>query len=86
VAKYSLFIKPSAAREIEAVPKPDRLRIIERIHRLSSDPWPPGCEKLSGDEKYRIRQGNYRILYTIDGDELVVVVVRVRHRREVYRR
>jgi mRNA interferase RelE/StbE len=86
VARYSLFIKPSAAREIEAVPKPDRLRIIERIHGLSSDPRPPGCENLSGDEKYRIRQGNYRILYTIDGDELVVVVVRVGHRREVYRR
>jgi mRNA interferase RelE/StbE len=86
VAKYSLFIKPSAAKEIEAVPKTNRVRIIERIHSLSTDPRPPGHEKLSGDDKYRIRQGNYRILYTISGNELVVVVVRVGHRREVYRK
>lgn len=86
MAKYSLFIKPSAAKEIEAVPKTDRLRIIERIHSLSTYPRPPGHEKLSGDDKYRIRQGKYRILYTINGNELMVVVVRVGHRREVYRK
>ena len=86
MAKYSLFIKPSAAKEIEAVPKTDRLRIIQRIQGLCVDPWPPGHEKISGDDKYRVRQGNYRILYTINDSELIVVVVRVAHRREVYRK
>lgn len=86
MARYSLLIKPSAAKEIEAVPKIDRLRIIERIHSLSSDPRPPGHEKLAGDDKYRIRQGDYRILYTINCNELIVVVVKVGHRREVSRK
>ena len=65
MANYSLFIKPSAVKEIESVPKKDRLKIIERIHSLAIDPRPPGCEKLSGHDKYRVRQGLYRILYTI---------------------
>ena len=86
MGRYSLFIKPSAAKEIEAVPKVDRLRIIQRIQGLSTDPWPPGHEKLSGDEKYRVRQGNYRFLYCINGNELIVTVVRVAHRREAYRK
>src|SRR3972149_3548196 len=65
-ASYKLMIKPSAAKEIELAPKKNRLRIVKRIQDLSSDPRPPGCEKLSGhDDKYRIRQGTYRIVYTI---------------------
>ena len=86
MGRYSLFIKPSAAKEIEAVPKIDRLRIILRIQSLSDEPRPPGHEKLSGDDKYRVRQGNYRILYSINGNELIVTVVRVAHRREAYRK
>ena len=86
MARYKLFIKPSAAKEIEAVPRKDRLRIIDRIRSLAGDPRPPGCEKLTGDDKYRIRQGNYRILYTIDDDDLIVCVVRVGDRREIYRK
>jgi len=85
VASYSLFIKPSAAKEIEALPKVDRLRIVQRIRGLAENPRPPGHEKLSGADKYRLRQGNYRILYTINGNELIVNVVAVGHRREVYR-
>ena len=85
MASYSLFIKPSAAKEIEAVPKPDRRRIVAKIMSLSSDPRPPGCEKLSGHDQYRIRQGNYRILYQIHDLKLIVVVVKVGHRRDVYR-
>jgi mRNA interferase RelE/StbE len=85
VASYSLFIKPSAVKEIESVPKKDRSKIIERIHSLAIDPRPPGCEKLSGHDKYRVRQGLYRILYTIKDSDLVVSVVKVGHRREVYR-
>jgi len=87
VASYRLLIKPSAAKEIEASPKKDRLRIIKRIQELSSDPRPPGCEKLSGhDDKYRVRQGAYRIVYSVSHIELVVCVVKVGHRRKVYRK
>jgi len=86
VASYRLLIKPSAAKEIESAPKKDRLRIIKRIQDLSSDPRPPGCEKLSGhDEKYRVRQGTYRIAYTISDVGLVICIVKVGHRKEVYR-
>ena len=85
MASYSPFIKPSAAKEIEAIPKPDRRRIVEKIASLSTDPRPPGCEKLSGHDQYRIRQGNYRILYEIHDLKLIVVVVKVGHRRDVYR-
>jgi mRNA interferase RelE/StbE len=87
VASYKLLIKPSAATEIEASPKKDRLRIIKRIQSLYSDPRPPGCEKLSGhDDKYRVRQGVYRIVYSVSDIELVVCVVKVGHRREAYRK
>jgi mRNA interferase RelE/StbE len=86
VASYKLLIKPSAAKEIESAPKKDRLRIIKRIQELSSDPRPPGCEKLSGhDDKYRVRQGTYRIVYSVSDASLVVCVVKVGHRKEVYR-
>lgn len=86
MGNYSLLIKPSAVRELEALPKKDRQRIAERISRLSAVPRPPGAEKLSGLERYRLRQGNYRIVYAIDDKERVVLVVKVGHRREVYRR
>ena len=86
MARYKLLIKPSAAKEIESAPKKDRLRIIKRIQELSSDPRPPGCEKLSGhDDKYRVRQGTYRIVYTISDVDLVICIVKVGHRKEVYR-
>lgn len=85
MAKYRLQIKPSAAKEIEAVPsKKDRQRIVERILKLADNPRPPGCEKLSGQDKYRVRQGRYRIVYAIEDDLLLVYVVKVGHRREVY--
>ena len=85
MASYRLVIKPSAAKEIEALPKQDRRRIVAKIQSLSRDPRPPGCEKLSGHDQYRLRQGNYRILYEIQDLDLVVVVVKVGHRRDVYR-
>ena len=85
MASYRLVIKPSAAKEIEALPKQDRRRIVAKILSLSRDPRPPGCEKLSGHDQYRLRQGNYRILYEIRDLVLVVVVVKVGHRRDVYR-
>lgn len=86
MAGYRLLIKPSAAKEIESAPKKDRLRIIKRIQDLFSDPRPPGCEKLSGhDDKYRVRQGTYRIVYSVSDVSSVVCVVKVGHCKEVYR-
>ena len=85
MANYRLQIKPSAAKEIEALPKQDRRRIVARIQELSTNPRPPSCQKLSGHELYRVRQGNYRILYTVHDGDLLVVVIKVGHRREVYR-
>jgi mRNA interferase RelE/StbE len=85
VGSYRLLVKPSAVREIEGLPKADRQRVVKRIQALGSDPRPPGCEKLSGRELYRVRQGSYRIVYEIVEREVVVTVVKVGHRREVYR-
>jgi mRNA interferase RelE/StbE len=86
VAKYRLLIKPSAVKEIEAIPlKRDRRRLVERIRQLAEDPWPSGSEKISGQNKYRVRQGRYRILYAIEAQDLVVQVVKVGHRKDVYR-
>jgi len=86
VAKYRLSIKPSARKELVAVAtKKDRQRIVRLIQSLAEEPRPPGCQKLSGYDRYRVRQGNYRILYQIQDNKLVIVVVRIKHRREVYR-
>lgn len=82
---YSIEVKASAAREIEALPLADRRRVVERIGRLAEDPRPRGCEKLAGGERYRIRQGDYRIVYSIADELLVVWIVKVGHRRDTYR-
>lgn len=84
MGNYRITIKRSAGKEIEKIPLKDRKRIIEKIRSLASDPRPQGSKKLSGLEKYRIRQGNYRILYQIEDDELIIVVVKVGHRRDIY--
>ncbi len=86
MASYSVFIAKSAAKELERVPAKDRQRIVAKIFSLADDPRPIGAEKLSGEDKYRIRQGNYRILYEIIDSTLIVTVVRVGNRREIYRR
>lgn len=85
MASYSLRIKRSAAKEIEALPPKDRRRVVTKIEALASNPRPSGCEKLSGEEKYRLRQGDYRMLYEIIDAALVVTVVKVGNRRDVYR-
>lgn len=86
MAKYRVLIKPSAVKEIEAIPlKKDRRRTVDRISKLAENPRPPGCEKLSGQDKYRVRQGRYRIVYSIEDQDLVVYVVKVGHRKDVYR-
>ncbi len=86
MAKYKVVLKSSAVKEIESVPrKKDRQRIIKRIGLLAENPRPPGSTKLSGYDRYRIRMGSYRIVYGIEDDALVVYVVKVGHRRNVYR-
>ena len=87
MGSYSLQIKPSAVRELESLPtKRDRERVIARIRALAKDPRPTGCEKLSGlEDRYRVRQGSYRIVYSISDPERLVTVVKVGHRKDVYR-
>ena len=85
MASYKIFIKPSAVKEIESIPRKDRSRIVYRIQCLAETPRPQGCEKLSGQEKYRVRQGRYRILYQIFDDEVIVIVVKVAHRKKAYK-
>jgi mRNA interferase RelE/StbE len=83
---YSLVIKKSAERELRALPKTDLRRITERIRGLAQNPRPPGNEKLSEQDRYRIRQGDYRILYVVDDERRTIQVVKIGHRREVYRK
>ena len=86
MASYKVLIKRSAAKELEALPVKDRRRVASRIQQLGSDPRPPGCEKLSGQDRYRIRQDDYRIIYSIEDAVLTIVVVKVGHRRDIYRK
>jgi mRNA interferase RelE/StbE len=85
MAGYSLFFNESVRKDFESIPKSDLQRIMERIGNLAENPRPPGAEKLSGQEKYRLRQGNYRIIYSIEENRLIVMVVKVGYRREVNR-
>ena len=85
MASYKILIKPSAVKEIESIPQKDRSRIVYRIQGLAENPRPHGCEKLSDQEKYRVRQGKYRILYQVFDAEVIVIVVRVAHRKKSYK-
>ena len=82
---YRVLIKPSAAKELEAIAKKDRARLAKKIASLAGNPRPPSGEKLSAQEQYRLRQGRYRVVYSIADAEKTVLVVKVAHRREVYR-
>jgi mRNA interferase RelE/StbE len=85
MASYRLVFKKSVAKDLRGLPKRDVARILRCFRDLRENPRPAGCEKLSGQERYRVRQGLYRIVYEIGDSELVVVVVKVGHRRDVYR-
>jgi mRNA interferase RelE/StbE len=85
VASYRLLITASAAGELEGIPQKDRKRIARKVELLAAVPRPLGAERLSGLEKYRLRQGDYRILYSVDDADLKVVAVKIGHRRDVYR-
>ena len=85
MASYRLQIKPSAARELEGLPMKDRRRVVARMQGLSDQPRPPGCEKLTGHDLFRVRQGKYRILYEVQDHDLTVIIFKIGHRRDVYR-
>ena len=86
MAKYELLIKPSAVKEIDGIgDKKNRRRVVQRILALAEDPRPKGCDKLTRQERYRVRQGSYRFIYTVDDTQQTVLVVKVGHRKEVYR-
>ncbi|MBK6744722.1 MAG: type II toxin-antitoxin system RelE/ParE family toxin [Hydrogenophilales bacterium] len=85
MARYELRFKTSVAKDLKGIPKDDVTRLLGRIEALRDDPRPPGSEKLAGQESYRVRQGVYRIVYVIDDLSIIVEVVRIGHRREVYR-
>ena len=85
MAEYKIFFKKSVEKDFDAIPKKDLKRIINRIAELADDPRPPGCEKLTGQDRYRLRQGRYRIVYSIQDNKLTVYVVKVGHRKHIYR-
>jgi mRNA interferase RelE/StbE len=83
---YRIEYLPAAERAIESLDRPTQARVLDRIELLRENPRPPGSIKLSGEESYRIRVGDYRVIYNIYDARLVVLVIDVGHRREVYRR
>lgn len=82
---YKLIIKTSVFKDVADIPKDDLVKIDERMRNLAEDPRPIGCHKLSFKDFYRIRYGDYRILYAIDDKSQIVRIMKIGHRREVYR-
>jgi mRNA interferase RelE/StbE len=84
MASYKLLFRKSVAHDLRSVPQRDLERILARLQALAEDPRPQGCEKLSGQERYRVRQGVYRIIYEVSDAVVTVTVVKVGHRRHAY--
>ena len=85
MAEYEIFFKESVYKDLKKIPKNDLIKILARIENLSDDPRPIGCEKLTDQEFYRIRQGKYRIVYSIQDNELIDWIIKVGHRKSIYR-
>ena len=85
MAGYKLYFRESVEKDFASIPKKDLKKILQRIRTLAENPRPSGCEKLTGQDRYRIRQGRYRIVYSIQDEKLTVWVVKVGHRKDVYR-
>lgn len=83
--KYRITIKRSAAKELDNIPKRSLQRIVKRIQSLAENPRPQGSQKLTGQESFRVRQGDYRIVYSVDDKNSTIDIVKIGHRREVYR-
>lgn len=86
MAEYKIYFRRSVLKDLTKIPKRELQRIIKRIEKLADDPRPRGCEKISGQDRFRIRQGSYRIVYSIQEDELTIWVVKIGHRRVIYRK
>ena len=84
MAAYKVFFRKSVEKDFSIIPKKDLRKILQRIDMLADDPRPSGCEKLTGQERYRIRQGKYRIVYSIQDNELTIWIVKVGHRSNIY--
>lgn len=85
MAEYKILFKKSVWKDFQSIPDKDLKKILNHIESLSSNPRLPGSQKLSGQERYRLRQGQYRIIFSIQDEELTVWVVKVGHRRGIYR-
>ena len=85
MALYRVIVKESVSKDLKKIPEKDVSRILSAIRTLAENPRPPQSKKLSGQDRYRLRQGNYRILYSIEDDRLIVCVVKIGDRRDVYR-
>lgn len=86
MARYEVLIKPSALKELEAVDSRKlRRNLVEHVEALADNPRPQACRKLAGGEQYRIRCGAYRVVYLIEDERRTVLVVKIGHRKEVYR-
>jgi mRNA interferase RelE/StbE len=86
VASYRIYLRRSAAKELKRLPKPTIQKVIKRIESLAIDPRPVDCVKLTGQELYRIRQGSYRIVYSIQDNELIIWIIKIGHRKDIYKR
>ena len=82
---YTVIIKKTAQKELDSIPKKLQLRIRGVIDLLAVNPFPPNSKKLTDREGYRIRTSDYRILYNVNGNDLMVLVVKIGHRRDIYR-
>jgi mRNA interferase RelE/StbE len=82
---YKVYLKESIQKDFRLIPNNDIKKILRRIESLSYDPRPPGCEKLTDREQYRVRQGRYRIVYSVQDNESTVYIVKIAHRKDIYR-
>ena len=85
MAAYKVYFRESVEKDFGTIPKKDIEKILQRIALLATNPRPPGCEKLTGQERYRVRQGRYRIVYSVQDDVLTVWIVKIGHRKDIYR-
>jgi mRNA interferase RelE/StbE len=84
MAEYKLYFRESVEKDFRTIPKKDIKKILQRIEFLAKEPRPHGCEKLTGEERYRLRHGKYRILYSVQDNKLSIWIVKVGHRKDIY--
>lgn len=85
MAEYKVYLRESVEKDFRTIPKKDARKILHRIQLLATEPRPSGCEKLTGQERYRVRYGRYRVVYSIQDNEKTVWIVKVGHRKDIYR-